>query len=211
MQFGEYGGRLYRGLQRQLRQDWTTYGLIRDLRSHIPVKRQSTSYKVRSYEQGDLEPLLARDLINATRRERKDILLRYAHLAENIPTCYVVEDQTIGEPVFIQWLMTERSNDSISRFFKGRFPKLSSKEALLENAYIPKHHRGRGVMVQALLAMSEFATVEGFWWIATFVAKDNLPSLKGCLRAGFYPFAIRRDVHLCFHRIKRREFVALSR
>lgn len=210
MQFGEYGGRLYRGLQRQLCQDWTSYGLMRDLRINNPIKRHSASYTVRPYEQQDLEPLLTRDLANANRLERKDILHRYAHLAENIPTCYVVEDQTIGEPVFIQWLMTERSNDSISRFFKGRFPKLSSNEALLENAYIPKHHRGKGVMVQALLAMSEFATAQGFWWLATFVAKDNLPSLKGCLRAGFYPFAIRRDVHLFFHRIKRREFVALS-
>lgn len=206
MRFGEYGGRLYRGLQRQLRQDWTSYGLMRDLRTHIPIKRHSTGYKVRPYEQRDLEPLLSRDLINATRLERKDILHRYAHLAENIPTCYVVEDQTIGEPVFIQWLMTERSNNSISRFFKGRFPKLSPNEALLENAYIPKHHRGKGVMVQALLVMSEFATAEGFGWLATFVAKENLPSLKGCLRAGFYPFAIRRDVHLCFHYFQRREF-----
>lgn len=197
---------LFRKFYRQLYHEWGSYGLLYDLRDARPLRASGSDLVLRPFKTEDAEVLLAPDLVHASRSERREVIIRIEHLAENIPCCYVAEDPTEREPVFMQWMMTAKSNDAIQRYFRGRFPRLNTGEALLENAYIPKRHRGKRVMPRAIGAVVEYAKRNDLQWLVTFVDKHNTPSLKGCLRAGFYPFAIRRDFHLCCHRIQWRMF-----
>jgi hypothetical protein len=197
------------GLWRQIHQEWTSYGLKRDLNvSHItPVARIPLS--IRQIEDRDISSLLQRDPLFITRKERLEVANRLAHLAERIPTCYVAVDCHQDRACFMQWLMTHEHNEAIRRFFRGRFPALSADEALLENAYTPPQYRGLGIMAHAMSAIAERALDLDRRYVITFVLHDNPASLKGCAKAGFHPFTIRKDSHLLFHLIRRREFLPL--
>jgi len=138
-----------------------------------------------------------------------EIAARQAYIRENIPTCYVAIDQHKNTPCFAQWLMDSRQNDKIQRFFNGRFPILHSDEALLENAYTPLEYRGKGIMPAAMAMIAEHALEMGCRHIITFVAQENVPSLKGCTKAGFTPYFARHDTRILFHLIKRRHFFPL--
>jgi RimJ/RimL family protein N-acetyltransferase len=78
-------------------------------------------------------------------------------------------------------------------FFNNVFPHLEPDEMLLEGAYTPEKFRGKGIMPCAMAQISERAADRGARWVVTFVTEDNIPSLKGCDRAGFTPY-IRRSV-----------------
>jgi hypothetical protein len=68
----------------------------------------------------------------------------------------------------MQWLIGADQADEIEAVFHDQVPRLASDEVLLEGAFTPPAFRGRGVMA-------------------------NVPSLKGCNRAGFAPYVIRRN------------------
>jgi RimJ/RimL family protein N-acetyltransferase len=76
-------------------------------------------------------------------------------------------------------------------YFKGIFPRLAPDEALLEGAYTPAQYRGLGIMPAAMARIAEHGVAIGARWVVTFVSDDNIPSLKGCDRAGFSPFVRR--------------------
>jgi hypothetical protein len=196
-------------LWKQIHQEWTSYGLKRDLTvPHItPAARIPLS--IREIQDRDIPHLLGLESLFTARKERLEVANRLAHLAERIPTCYVAVDCHQDRACFMQWLMTHEHNEAIRRFFRGRFPALSADEALLENAYTPPQYRGLGIMAYAMSAIAERALDLGRRYVITFVLQDNPASLKGCAKAGFYPFTIRRDSHLLFHLIRRREFLPL--
>jgi RimJ/RimL family protein N-acetyltransferase len=108
-----------------------------------------------------------------------------------IPQCYVAIDQN-GDPCYAQWLMSSVDNDRIQEYFRGTFPVLASDEALLEGAFTPESYRGRGIMPQAMALIAERAKNLRARYVITFVAEENIPSLKGCKRAGFVPYMIRK-------------------
>jgi RimJ/RimL family protein N-acetyltransferase len=110
----------------------------------------------------------------------------------------------------MQWLMLADQNERIQKFFRGRFPRLGADEALLENAYTPPEYRGKGIMSTAMSLITERARSYGCRYVITFVSKDNTPSLKGCAKAGFYPFLVRHDSHTLFHLIRSRRFEVLE-
>ena len=55
----------------------------------------------------------------------------------------------------------------------------------------PQAYRGRHIMPAAMARIAEKATALGARRVITFVADDNVPSLKGCARAGFAPVSAR--------------------
>lgn len=195
-----------RRIQRLARQEWLAYGLRRDLDKPHDTPNSRIPIEVREIEDRDIERVFAGYAPGLGRKEKLEILNRLAHLAERIPTCYVAIDRECDMPCFVQWLMTSSANEQIARFFKGRFPMLQNNEALLENAYTPPQYRGQGIMPAAMSMIAERAREFGCRYVHTYVLKDNVPSLKGCSKAGFSPFVVRRDVHLFFHLIRRRTF-----
>jgi len=111
-------------------------------------------------------------------------------LREDIPTCYVgvMQDDT---PCYMQWLMSSEHNDFIQKRFNHAVPLLAPDEALLENAFTPEAFRGMGIMAYAMAHIAKKAENFKARWVITFVEKDNVPSLKGCKRAGFVPYLLR--------------------
>src|SRR5580658_5235651 len=80
----------------------------------------------------------------------------------------------------------------IEKGARGGFLPLADGEALLENAYTPPAYRGLGVMAAAMAQIAERARDFGARKVLTFVATDNIASLKGCQRSGFYPHLLHR-------------------
>ncbi len=203
-------GDMYRLLSRQLRREWISYGLRRDLFAAHEPPTAKIPLEVRELEDGDITALFGRSTSGLTRKERLEVANRMAHLAANIPTCYVAIDQRENAPCFMQWLMRSDHNEEIQRFFRGRFPILEPNEALLENAYTPPLYRGQGIMSAAMSMVAEKGKALGCRYVITFVLQDNAASLKGCSKAGFFPYIVRRDSHLLFHLIRRRSFSPIS-
>lgn len=203
-------GRFGQMVRRQLYQSWISYGLRRDLDELRPTPEAKIPISVRELNESDIPQLLPIGERALNRKERLEIATRLRHLAERIPRCFVAVDDRTGAPCFMQWLMTADQNERIQGFFQGRFPRLQSNEALLENAYTPPAYRGLGIMSAAMSRIIENAREPGCRYVITFVMSDNAASLKGCTKAGFRPFLIRRDSHALFHLFRRRRFEVLD-
>jgi GNAT superfamily N-acetyltransferase len=202
--------RLYGLLLRQLHQTWVSYGLRRDLSQEHAPPEAGIPLTIRELQERDIPELLDAASRLQGRKEQLEAAHRLAHLAEHIPTCYVAVDANTQRPCFMQWLMLADQNERIKRFFRGRFPLLRPDEALLENAYTPLEYRGKGIMSAAMSRIAEMARGYGCRYVITFVSKDNTASLKGCAKAGFHPFLVRRDSHVLFHLIRSRRFEPLA-
>jgi hypothetical protein len=72
-------------------------------------------------------------------------------------------------------------------------PDAEKNEMLLEWAYTFKKYRGLAVMASAMSQISERGAARGARWLYTFVATDNIASLRGCRSAGFRPYQIRTE------------------
>jgi len=120
-------------------------------------------------------------------------------MESGLSTCYLATT-TDGEICYMQWLIDSSQNDLISREFPGLCPPLGSDEMLLEWAYTFVKFRGLGIMADAMSQISEKGAAAGAHWLYTYVALDNIPSLKGCRSAGYRPYQIRTERWRLFQR-----------
>jgi RimJ/RimL family protein N-acetyltransferase len=141
---------------------------------------------VRPYEPRDAVSLFSENDPKAAAAEAGEIEWRKSHLAAGIPTCFVAVDDRTGAACYMQWLMGADQNSAIQQHLWG-FPILKPHQALLENAYTPPAYRGQGIMAAAMWQIAGKAFDKGLTEVLTFVTKDNIPSLKGCEKAGFHP------------------------
>ena len=79
-----------------------------------------------------------------------------------------------------------------------------------ENAYTPPAYRGLGVMPAAMARIAERASDFGARKVMTFVATDNIASLKGCQRAGFHPHLLHQRARFGFGLVTRDRFETLA-
>ncbi len=205
---GNYG-RICERVSSRFYERWLAYGLRRDLKAEIAAPKARIPISVRELTFSDVPILFPRDEISLPRNEQKELDVRRAHLNAGIPTCYVAVDQQSGRACYFQWLMTDRDNEAIQRHFEGRFPLIARDEALLENAYTPVEYRGKGIMPAAMSMIAEKAIPLGKRYAITFVEHDNVPSLKGCRRAGFEPYLARHDSRFAGGLVRRRHFEKL--
>jgi GNAT superfamily N-acetyltransferase len=115
---------------------------------------------------------------------------RERFLELGIGTCYVAVNQE-GEICYTQWLVGAEDNDLLASY--THLPTLDRHEALLENAFTPKAFRGQGIMAAAMAQIAGCAVALGARWTLTVVREDNLPSIKGCIKAGFEPYMLKLD------------------
>lgn len=194
-------GALWSKLKRRARSRTISYGLRRDLTRFFTPPHAAIPISVRPATAAEIRALLAaRDhgLTPEEWRERMalaDAGLRQAYVA-------VTAD---GRPCYLQWLMSARDNDRIQRVFHGTFPRLADDEALLEGAYTPPAFRGLRIMPAAMARIAERARDLGARAVLTFVVPGNIPSLKGCQRAGFVIDQLKRDEWRWFRRSVRFE------
>ena len=120
-------------------------------------------------------------------------------IEKQIPNCYVATN-TEDIPCYRQWLMGPKQNIKIQEFWGKAFPVLKEDEALVESIFTIPTFRGKRIMPAAMARIAEKGNDLGIRWVITFVAIDNIPSLKGCHRAGFLPYVLRTEKWLLFKR-----------
>jgi hypothetical protein len=180
----------------------SSFGLRRDLRIPFAAPEANIPISVRPLVDSDVRKLLNVNALGITDEGREERMTRLQMLEAGLATCYVAVT-TDDEPCYMQWLIGPEQNDKVQAYFKGIFPHLERGEALLEGAFTPEVHRGKRIMPCAMAQIAEKATEIGARWVMTFVTQDNIPSLKGCQRSGFAPYAARQESWNAFrHSVK---------
>lgn len=187
-------------------QNRTSIGLRRRCGT-IVAPTASIRIEVRDIRPSDAPLILPSDDPSLPRAERNEIARRRKLLELGVPRCFVAIDSLNNRPCFIQWAFSPSQNDFVSDFFHGRFPQLTAGQILLENAYTPPEYRGKGIMPDAMNQIATLLFSAGATEVITFVDHRNAPSLKGCAKAGFEPYLIRRDLR-ALTLFKRRRFIS---
>ncbi len=181
---------------------WSTeraLGLSRDLAEPFPAPVALIPIQVRPIRPDDVRALLDVSEAGIDPAERRDRTTRLHLLDAGFTGCFVattVDDQAC----YIQWLISPDENARLRKSFDGLFPHLADGEMLLEGAYTPAAFRGQRIMPAAMALIAEKAAALGASRALTFVGEDNVPSLKGCKRAGFFPALRREGIHRLGHR-----------
>jgi RimJ/RimL family protein N-acetyltransferase len=205
---GEFRIRVAGRLQLGLYSKSMRYGLCRDL--GVPFERTSAKIPidVRPATDADLRALLSVDDHQHSNRDKLEIAWRRAFADKGAKRCFVAVDLRTNTPCYMHWLFNAADNPFLQRF--GGLPLLQPHEALMENAYTPVKYRGLGIMSAAMATIAERATDIGASRVITFVDEHNIPSLKGCQRAGFIPYLLHHRMQIAFGLIKRDNFETLS-
>lgn len=182
--------------RRCLYSDARAFVLRRDLEIPFEAPPARIPLTVRRLRDSDVAELLQQGSADEDALERAS---RARMLKAGLPGCHVgaTEDD---RPCYMQWLLGHENNEQIQRYFGDAFPILKPDTALLEGAYTPAAHRGKGIMPAAMARIAEQAEQLGSRYVITFVATDNIPSLKGCERAGFQPHGVRTEQVRLFRR-----------
>ena len=122
---------------------------------------------------------------------------RERFLRLGIGTCYVAVTEQ-GDICYAQWLIGPEDNALLEQH--TTLPRPKPGEALLENAFTPAAFRGQGIMSAAMAEIAARGSTLGARWVLTVVSERNVPSLKGCLRAGFEPYMLKLDRWRLFRR-----------
>ena len=184
------------------------YGLCRDLEAASETPQARIPIKVRKALPSDIEAVLPLDRA-LPHSEQLNIAWRRRFFLTAPDMGHVAIDQRNEKPCYIQWLIPHSSN-AIVRKLAG-FPDLAPGEALLENAYTPVEYRGLGIMPAAMGLISEHASAIGARRLMTYVASDNIASLKGCQRASFNPHLLHTCTRIAFGLIVRHSFEILAK
>jgi hypothetical protein len=96
-----------------------------------------------------------------------------------------------GSPAYVQWLVTVRSQETLHAYQPHRYPVLQADQVILEGAYTFKRFRGAGVMADGMAQLLRIGRDGGAQTAFTYVAVDNVPSLRGCANVGFVPDHLR--------------------
>jgi hypothetical protein len=97
-----------------------------------------------------------------------------------------------GAPSYSQWLVRPEEQHLIDAHIPGSYTKLEPGEVLLEGAYTFTRFRRMGLMADGMWQLLAKARDGGAESALTYVATDNVPSLRGCAAAGFVPDHLRR-------------------
>jgi hypothetical protein len=185
--------RVVRGVARRLYSPASrSVVLRRDLERPLVAPRAKVPISVRAADDGDGPRISA--LLSELSGD--DSSARKRFLDRRIGTCYVAVDER-GDICYMQWLVGPEHNDLLASC--TNLPILDDREALLENAFTPVASRGRGIMAAAMAEIALRGEELGSRWALTVVMEDNLPSIKGCLKAGFEPYMLKLDGWRLFH------------
>lgn len=178
-------------LRRKFYSNSTSFCLRRDLTYPFEAPPAKIPITVRPAGYAEAAILFNANAPELSANEMNDRIARWGLFQSGIPQCYAAIDQD-GAPCYAQWLMTSADNGRIQEYFRGAFPILAPDEALLEGAFTPESRRGQRLMPRAMALIAERAKDLGARYVITFVGKDNIASLKGCVRSGFAPYMVRR-------------------
>jgi hypothetical protein len=137
-----------------------------------------------------LEPCLgpfdgfAEELERTTGADYGRVLRRLRLHEVGVKTLHVARNDH-GHPMYVQWLITPEDRAELDAVAADFWPPLQPGEVLLEFAYTFTPFRGLGVMGEAMGRLLRVAADQGATTAYTYVAVDNIPSLRGCAKVGF--------------------------
>jgi hypothetical protein len=161
-------------------------GFRRDLDLPFAAPAASIPIDIRELGPDELPAMLDPTIAGASQLDILECASRRTLWARHFGRCFVATAPD-GRACFLQWLFDHRDNAALAGHFGDSFPVLQRDEALLEGAYTPAPFRGLKIMPAAMARIAEHAAGPGARYVHTFVGTENLPSLKGCVRAGFSP------------------------
>lgn len=187
-----------------LRHAWSTtvsFGLRSDLdrlpearAARIPVRMEPHDPASFSGFEAELARVSKGDAVEVAQRQR--------FCAAGVRTLYVAVDDS-EEPIYAQWLVRRDEQEALHRVTNG-FPQLGEGEALVEGAYTFVSSRRFGAMADGMSQLLVRARDAGDRKVFTYVAHENIPSLRGCANVGFVPDHLRRDMRrLGLRRVRR--------
>ena len=185
--------RSWKALLNRLNSSWDAVGLRRDLAAPLDAPAAAIPIKVRPIEPRDVAAILDVTDPQLSNEEKWQRVVRRHLLDANFGTCFVAVTED-DKPCYMQWLFTSRDNEKVRSYFSGLFPALAGDEALLEGAFTPEAFRGKRIMQAAMAQIAEKGAGLGARFVITFVGFDNIASLKGCARAGFFPYISRSQI-----------------
>ena len=177
MRTGKFGA-LARELSKRMFSNKESYLLRRDLTVPFHCAAPKQPIEIRPVRDTDIPEIL---------RARPGRLLI---LRANIQTCYLAVTAS-GEIAYMQWLVARGELERFKPFFDGDLKDLGKDDVLLEFAYTFEGFRGQKIMGAAMAAIAEKGLQSGARFAVTYVQKDNIPALKGCAAAGFFPYLTR--------------------
>jgi hypothetical protein len=192
-------GEVARALARRLYANGASLGLRRDLSAPWRAPTAKLGITVRPLAPGDDLSFLDVQEAGLTDSQVFTRLGQLRLIEAGLGTCYVAIAPD-GKPCYMQWLIPSSENARVRAFFGNLYPRLNPDEALLEGAYTPEAYRGRGIMASAMAQIAERAAELGARWVVTFVDEPNVPSIKGCERAGFTAYVRRVETFRLFRR-----------
>lgn len=177
-------GQLMQRLRTRLWSDDSAIGFRRDL--HQPFEAPDARFPlvIRRLTAVEAPAILGDDDPGLDVLERWERTARLRLWSSGFGRCHAAITPD-GRPCFVQWIFSPADNDRLRAYFGGAFPALAPGEALLEGAFTPAAFRGQGVMPAAMARIALEAETLGARYVHTFVGTGNMPSLKGCIRAGF--------------------------
>jgi hypothetical protein len=135
----------------------------------------------------------------ATSGDLKQLLLRERFRLHGVTTLYVAETSR-GRPIYCQWLVRPQEMRLMDDCVPDTYEPLADDEVMLEGAYTFTEFRGKKAMSDGMWQLLAVARDEGYRTALTYVADDNVPSLRGCAAVGFVP----DHAHLSIRRLTRR-------
>ncbi len=194
----------------------TSYGFRRDLHRPFKARPASIPIELRLFEKRDIELLALGRAPRDSRKALLDRLTRTKTIEAGIPSLIYVAAAADGSPCFLQCVILPARNGRLNAYYKGYFPPLAQDEVLLEGAFIPEQYRGKGIMACAMSQVAQKSRALGARWATTYVEQSNLPSIRGCLRAGFHPYVRKKATwrrlrqEVSFARLNADEIAALE-
>jgi GNAT superfamily N-acetyltransferase len=174
------------------RSDSEAIGLRRDLSIPFTPPEAAVPLAIRPLRPSDVPILFACGEETRSGDAMRQRAIRMRMTRADLATCYVAANDR-DQPCYVQWLIGPSENKKLRDLFDDRFPMLQSDEMLLEGAFTLEAWRGKGIMAAAMAEIAAKAADHGARWVITFVAEENIPSLKGCKKAGFEPYLRRAD------------------
>jgi hypothetical protein len=121
--------------------------------------------------------------------ERPDGLLMGV-IRSGLKQCYVTVTEQ-QEVCFLQWLIVPEQKEQIKSIRFREMHMFDDDTVMLEFSYTFKRFRGLGIMAPAVAWVAE--QDKRARWAVTYVDRANVPSLRGCRRAGFSPYLLTND------------------
>ena len=179
--------------------DAEAIGLRRDVTIPFSPPQAAIPISIRELQERDIPILFGSDGEQLSGGAMRQRAMGLRMVKSGLRTCYVAVTDD-NSPCYVQWLIGSTENDRVRALFGDRFPVLSSDEMLLEGAFTLEDWRGKGIMAAAMAQIAAKATDHGARWVITVVLTSNIPSIKGCKKAGFEPYLSRHDRWRCFKR-----------